>query len=173
MPWTNRGQYCAYCTSYLSSGNLSRHLETCARFDGRFSVDRAKEALEHLQIVNRGLESRVGNEGWKREDTIISRLARFLPFFGAFSAGSKTTLSCAYPLTEVHRTRFLGLLQVIPPESSVRNGKIPVLADYSNFAPWSNFWHFFGRLQDDDVLRLPLARIVPNSVSCAFAGHSI
>ena len=46
MPWTNRGQYCAYCTSYLSYGNLSRHLETCARFDGRFSVDRAKEALE-------------------------------------------------------------------------------------------------------------------------------
>ena len=46
MPWTNRGQYCAYCTSYLSSGNLSRHLEACARFDGRFSVDRAKEALE-------------------------------------------------------------------------------------------------------------------------------
>ena len=46
MPWTNRGQYCAYCTSYLSSGNLSRHLETCARFDGRFSLDRAKEALE-------------------------------------------------------------------------------------------------------------------------------
>ena len=46
MPWTNCGQYCTYCTSYLSSGNLSRHLETCARFDGRFSVDRAKEALE-------------------------------------------------------------------------------------------------------------------------------
>ena len=46
MPWTNRGQYCAYCTSYLSSGNLSRHLETCARFDGRFSVDRAKESPE-------------------------------------------------------------------------------------------------------------------------------
>ena len=46
MPWTTRGQYCAYCTSYLSSGNLSRHLETCARFDGRFSVDGAKEALE-------------------------------------------------------------------------------------------------------------------------------
>ena len=46
MPWTTRGQYCVYCKSYLSSGNLSRHLETCARFDGRFSVDRAKEALE-------------------------------------------------------------------------------------------------------------------------------
>ena len=25
---------------------MSRHLEMCARFDGRFSVDRAKEALE-------------------------------------------------------------------------------------------------------------------------------
>ena len=46
MPWTNRVQYCAYCTSYFSSRNLSRYLETCARFDGRFSVDRAKEALE-------------------------------------------------------------------------------------------------------------------------------
>ena len=46
MPWTNRGQYCAYCSSYLSSGNLSRHLETCLRFDGRFSVERTKEALE-------------------------------------------------------------------------------------------------------------------------------
>ena len=46
MPWTNRGQYCAYCTIFLSSGNLSRHLEMCARFDGRFSVDSAKEALE-------------------------------------------------------------------------------------------------------------------------------
>ena len=46
MPWSPRGQYCAYCKSYLNSGNLSRHLETCARFDGRFSVDRAKDALE-------------------------------------------------------------------------------------------------------------------------------
>ena len=43
----------------------------------------------------------------------------------------------------MHQTRFLGLLQAIPPESSVRNGKIPVLADYPNFAPWSNFWLFF------------------------------
>ena len=46
MPRTTCGQYCPYCTSYLSSGNLSRHLETCARFDGRFSADRAKEAPE-------------------------------------------------------------------------------------------------------------------------------
>ena len=113
-----------------------------------------------------------GIERWKREDTIISRLARFWWFLGAFSAGSKTTLPFAYPLTELHQTRFLGLLQAIPPESSVRNGKIPVLADYPNFAPWSNFWRFFGRLQDDAVLRLPLGRIAPNSVSCAFAGHS-
>ena len=111
-------------------------------------------------------------ERWKREDTIISRLAGFWPFFGGFSAGSKTTLSCAYPWPELYQTRFLGLLQAILPESSVRNGKIPVLADYPNFAPWSNFWRFFGRLQDDAVLRLPLDRITPNSVSCVFAGHS-
>ena len=57
--------------------------------------------------------------------------------------------------------------------SSVRNGKTPVIADYSNFAPWSNFWRFFGQLQDDAVLLLPLDRIAPNSVSWAFAGHSI
>ena len=113
-----------------------------------------------------------GIERWKWEDTIISRLARYWRFFGGFSAGSKTTVSCAYPLTELHQTRFHGLLQAIPPESSVRNGKIPVLADYANFAPWSNFWRFFGRLQDDAVLRLPLDRIALNSVSWAFAGHS-
>ena len=81
----------------------------------------------------------------------MARFWRFLAFFG-----SKTTLSCAYPSTELHQTRFLGLLQAIPPESNVRNGKIPVLADYSNFAPWTNFWRFFGRHQDDAVLHLPL-----------------
>ena len=86
--------------------------------------------------------------------------------------GSKTTLSCAYPLTKLHQAQFLGLLQAIPPESSVENGKIPVLADYPNLAPWSNFWRFFGRLQDDAVLRLPLDRITPNSVCCVFTGHS-
>ena len=63
-------------------------------------------------------------------------------------------------------------MQAITPESGVENGKIPVLADYPNFPPWSNFWRFFGRLQDDAVLRLPLDRIAPNSVSWAFAGHS-
>ena len=66
---------------------------------------------------------------------IISRLARFWRFFGVLSAGSKTTLPFAYPWTELHHTWFLGLLQAIPPDSSVRNGKIPVLADYPNFAP--------------------------------------
>ena len=78
-------------------------------------------------------------EPWKRKDTIISRLARFWRFFGAFSAGSKTTLPFAYPWTELHQTRFLGLLQAISPELGVGSGKIPVLADYPNFPPWSNF----------------------------------
>ena len=81
-------------------------------------------------------------------------------------------ISAAYPLTELHQTRFLGLLQAIPMKSRVENGKIPVLADYPNFAPWCDFWRFFGRLQDDTVLRLPIDRIAPNSVSWAFAGHS-
>ena len=43
------GQYCVYCTSYLSSGNLVRHLDTCARFDGRFSADMSKVALKSEQ----------------------------------------------------------------------------------------------------------------------------
>ena len=105
---------------------------------------------------------------------VLADYPNFAPWsaFGVFSAGSKTTLSCAYPWTELHQTRFLGLLQAIPPESNVRNGKIPVLADYSNFAPWTNFWRFFGRLQNDAVLHLPLNRIAPNSASWAFAGHS-
>ena len=74
-------------------------------------------------------------------------------------------LSCAYPCPKLHPTLFLGLLQAITPESGVENGKIPVLADYPNFAPWSNFWRFLCRLQDDAVLRLPLDRITPNSLS--------
>ena len=50
-----------------------------------------------------------------------------------FSAGSKTTLSCAYPLTELHKTQFPGLLQAIPPESSVGHEKTPLLADWHGF----------------------------------------
>ena len=109
---------------------------------------------------------------WKRENTSISRLAWFWCSFGAFSAGTKTTLSWAYPWNKLQQTRFLGLLQAIPPESGVGNEKIPVLADCPCFAPWSNFWQFFGRLEDDDVLHLPLDRIAPNSVPMAFARHS-
>ena len=55
-------------------------------------------------------------------------------FWLFFSAGSKTTLSCAYLWTELHQTRFPVLLQAIPYESSVGNGKKPLLAD----------WHCFG-----------------------------
>ena len=43
MPWTARGQFCVYCTHFLSMGNLSRHLYTC--FEGRCSMEKAKEAL--------------------------------------------------------------------------------------------------------------------------------
>ena len=113
-------------------------------------------------------ESSVGNG----KTPLLADWHGFGVFLSVFSADSKTTLPFAYPWTELHQTQFLGLLQAIPPESSVENGKIPVLADYPNLAPWSNFWCFFGRLQDDAVLRLPLVRITPNSVSCVFAGHS-
>ena len=45
MPWSARGQFCMYCTHYLSMGNLSRHLDTCLSFEGRLSKAKAKEAL--------------------------------------------------------------------------------------------------------------------------------
>ena len=66
---------------------------------------------------------------------------------------------------------FLGFCRPFHRNRVLEAGNIPVLPDYPNFAPWSNFWRFFGRLQDDAVLRLPLDRIAPNSVSCVFAGH--
>ena len=87
--------------------------------------------------LNRALET--GRHHYYQIGTV---LAVFWRFFDGFSAGSKTTVSCAYPLTELHQTRFLGLLQAIPPESGVRIGKIPVLADYPNFARWSIFGVF-------------------------------
>ena len=99
-------------------------------------------------------------------------MAWFWCSFGAFSAGTKTTLSWAYPWTELHQTRFQWLLHAIPQESSVGNEKISVLADCPCFAPWSNFWQFFGRLEDDATLHLPLDRIAPNSVPMAFARQS-
>ena len=45
MPWSACGQFCMYCTRYLSMGNLSRHLDTCLSFEGRLSKAKAKEAL--------------------------------------------------------------------------------------------------------------------------------
>ena len=113
--------------------------------------------------LNRALET--GRHHYEQIGTVLA-------FFGGFSAGSKTMLSCAYLWTELHKTRFLGLLQAISPGLGIGSRKIQVLADYPNFAPWTNFWRFFGRLQDDAVLRLPLDRIAPNSVSCDFVGHS-
>ena len=77
-----------------------------------------------------------GFEHWQRENIIFSRLPRFWRFFGAFSAVSKTTLSCAYPLTELHQTRFLGLLQAIPLELSVETGK----HHYKQFATLRRFF---------------------------------
>ena len=65
----------------------------------------------------------------------------------------------------------LVLSQAIPPESTDGTWKIPASANVPSFAPWSNFWRFFGRLKDDAVLRLSLDRITPNSVSWAFEGH--
>ena len=142
-------------------------------------------------------------ERWKREDTIISRLARFWRFlaffrlaprrrcpsltpgpnctklgflgfcrsfhrnrvleaetyqyyqitpillpgatFGVFSADSKTTLSCAYPWTELHQTRFPVFLQAIPPESSVGNEKTPLLADWHGFGVFLAFFRLAPR----------------------------
>ena len=105
--------------------------------------------LGFCRPLNRNQALKTGKYQYKQITPILLPGATF----GGFSAGSKTTLSCAYPWPKLHPTRLLGLLQAIPPESSVENGKIPVLADYPNFAPWSNFWRFFGRLQDDAVLR--------------------
>ena len=142
------------------------------------------------------------NRALKREDTIISRLARFWSFFGAFSAGSKTTLPFAYPLTELHQTRFLGLLEQLlaffrpaprrrfPALTSGRNctklgflcsyrpfhlnraletGRTPLLADCTVLVV---FWRFSAGSKTTLPFALPLDRIAPNSVSWAFAGHS-
>ena len=50
-------------------------------------------------------------------------------------------LSCTYPWTELHQTRFLGLLHAIPQESSIGNEKISVLADWPGFGAFlALFW---------------------------------
>ena len=112
------------------------------------------------------------NERWKRQNIIISRMPLFWRLFGAFSAVSKTTLSCAYLFTELHQTWFLGLLQAILPETNVGNGKTLLLPDCHGFGAFlALFRRFFGRLEDDAVLCLPIDRIASNSVSWAFAGQ--
>ena len=83
-------------------------------------------------------ESSVGNG----KTPLLADWHGFGGFLAVFLAGSKTTLPFAYPWTESHQTRFLGLLQAIPPELGVGSGKIPVLADYPNFAPLSIFGVF-------------------------------
>ena len=65
--------------------------------------------------------------------------------FGVFSAGSKTTLSCAYLWTELLQTRFPRLLQAIPPESSFGNGKTPLLADWHGFGGFLAFFRLAPR----------------------------
>ena len=85
------------------------------------------------------------NERCKRQNIIISRMPLFWRLFGAFSAVSKTTLSCAYLFTELHQTWFLGLLQAILPETNVGNGQTLLLPDCHGFGAFlALFWHFFG-----------------------------
>ena len=69
--------------------------------------------------------------------------------------------------------RASSTLHAIPPESSVGTGKISILANCPHFAPWSNFWWFFGRLECHALLCLGLVCIAPKSVSGACARHSI
>ena len=89
-----------------------------------------------------------------------------------FTAGWKSTLSWAYAWIEMHKTRFLWLLQAVSAKSSVGNEKIRVLADCPGFAAWSNFCCFFGRLEDDASLRLRMDRIGPNWTELGFSGFS-
>ena len=69
-------------------------------------------------------------------------MARFWRFFWRFFGWLKDDAALRLPLDRIAPTRFLGLLQAISPESGVGSGNIPVLPDYPNFAPWSNFWRF-------------------------------
>ena len=78
--------------------------------------------------------------------------------------GSKTTLSCAYPLTELHQTRFPVFLQAIPPESSVGNGKTPLLAD------WHGFGIFLSVFRLTPRRRCPSLTPGPNCTKLSFLG---
>ena len=84
--------------------------------------------------------------------------------FGVFSADSKTTLSCAYPWTELHQTRFPVFLQAIPPESSVGNEKTPLLADWHGFGVFLAFFRLAPRR------RCPSLTPGPNCTKLGFLG---
>ena len=97
---------------------------------------------------------------------VLADYPNFAPWsiFGVFSAGSKTTLSCAYLWTELHQTRFPVLLQAIPPESSVGNGKTPLLAD------WHSFGGFLAGLLAGSKTTLPFAYPWTESHQTRFLG---
>ena len=84
--------------------------------------------------------------------------------FGVFSADSKTTLSCAYLWTELHQSRFPVFLQAIPPESSVGNGKTPLLADWHGFGVFLAFFQLAPRR------RCPSLTPRPNCTKLSFLG---
>ena len=84
--------------------------------------------------------------------------------FGVFSAGSKTTLSCAYLWIELLQTRFPRLLQAIPPESSFGNGKTPLLADWHGFGVFLAFFRLAPRR------RCPSLTPGPNCTKLGFLG---
>ena len=67
-----------------------------------------------------------------------------------------SSLSCAYLWTELHQTRLPVLLQAIPPESSVGNGKTPLLAD------WHGFGGFFAVFRLAQRRRCPAFTPGPN-----------
>ena len=54
--------------------------------------------------------------------------------------------------TELHQSRFLGLLQAITLESSVGNGKIPLLADCPGFGFFCGFFRRLGKLHQTRFL---------------------
>ena len=84
--------------------------------------------------------------------------------FGVFSADSKTTLSCAYLWTELHQSRFPVFLQAIPPESSVGNGKTPLLPDWHGFGVFLAFFQLAPRR------RCPSLTPRPNCTKLSFLG---
>ena len=88
--------------------------------------------------------------------------------FGVFSAGSKTTLSCAYLWIELLQTRFLGFCRPFHLNRALETEKTPLLADWHGFGVFLAFFRLAPRRRCPS---LTLDRIALNSVSWAFAGH--